>query len=351
MTNLTHGRRTTRLLAALGCMLILASLILPASAAEGTIDCTYLTITGDGFVADTMDGVEARYNLYGPTLYCVELITRYYAEVYGLEIRCSGGAPAVLNNPDLYFEKTDNPQPGDVMYGSAAARGKGYNHWALVKSNNGASLTLFEQNWRWNGQAGVNRVIEYPTACYEIYTLKSGLQGVDLIAGSGVLDDAVDARLAVPPPVLLKEGKACAVVTLDQSPVVVAFAPGRGAAVHHIAGLGIVGLFKVEVRIVEHRGRAAAAADLQAVDLRVIAGDQLHAVERGPIEVVAGFNAVHRVGHKAVAGDCQVCTVDGPLRRRGRQDQRGQNQHAAKGCQQSCCASSMGQIGHPFLRT
>lgn len=173
MTNLTQGRRTTRLLAALGCMLILVSLILPASAAEGTIDCTYLTITGDGFVADTMDGVEARYNLYGPTLYCVELITRYYAEVYGLEIRCNGGAPAVLNNPDLYFEKTDNPQPGDVMYGSAAARGKGYNHWALVKSNNGASLTLFEQNWRWNGQAGVNRVIEYPTACYEIYTLKS----------------------------------------------------------------------------------------------------------------------------------------------------------------------------------
>ena len=173
MTALTRTRHSTMITAAACCLLILATLILPVSAAEGTIDCTYLEITGDGFVADTMNGVEARYNLYGPTLYCVELITRYYQEVYGLEIRCADGAPTVLNNSDLYFEKTSDPRPGDVMYGSAAARGQGYNHWALVKSNNGNSLTLFEQNWRWNGQAGVNRVIEYPTDYYEIYTLKS----------------------------------------------------------------------------------------------------------------------------------------------------------------------------------
>lgn len=165
--------RLQRVFAVLGCLLILASLAVPVSAAEGTISCTYVPITGDGFVADTMNGVEARYNLYGPTLYCVELVVRYYQEVYGLSIRCDDGGPQVLNNDDYYFALTDDPQPGDVMYGSAAARGKGYNHWALVKSNNGSSLTLFEQNWRWNGQAGINREIEYPTTCYQIYTLKS----------------------------------------------------------------------------------------------------------------------------------------------------------------------------------
>lgn len=166
-------KHATRILAALACLLILFSFAVPVSAAEGTIDCTYVKITGDGFVADTMNGVESRYNLYGPKLYCVELITRYYKEVYGLEIRCGGGAPTVLNNADLYFAVTDTPKQGDVMFGSAAARGKGYNHWALVKTNNGDSLTLFEQNWRWNGQAGINRTIQYPTSCYEIYTLKS----------------------------------------------------------------------------------------------------------------------------------------------------------------------------------
>ncbi len=173
MTDLIRKTRLQRVFAAIGCLLILVSLAIPVSAAEGTISCTYVPITGDGFVADTMNGVEARYNLYGPTLYCVELVVRYYAEVYGLEIRCADGGPTVLNNDDLYFEETTNPQPGDVMYGSAAARGKSYNHWALVKSNNGSSLTLFEQNWRWNGQAGINREIEYPTTYYKIYTLKS----------------------------------------------------------------------------------------------------------------------------------------------------------------------------------
>lgn len=173
MTDLIRKTRLQRVFAVLGCLLILASLAVPVSAAEGTISCTYVPITGDGFVADTMNGVEARYNLYGPTLYCVELVVRYYQEVYGLPIRCDDSGPSVIGNDDYYFALTDDPQPGDVMFGSAAARGKGYNHWALVKSNNGSSLTLFEQNWRWNGQAGINREIEYPTTCYQIYTLKS----------------------------------------------------------------------------------------------------------------------------------------------------------------------------------
>ena len=206
MTNLTQTKRFKRLIAALCCLVILATLAVPAAAAEGTIDCTYITITGEGFVADTMNGVEARYNLYGPTLYCVELITRYYQEVYGLDIRCSDAGPAVLNNSDLYFEETSNPQPGDVMFGSAAARGKGYNHWALVKSNNGDSLTLFEQNWRWNGQAGINREIEYPTSYYKIYTLKSrsgaeikpvsGSVAVESTWAESYIDRAAEAGIA-----------------------------------------------------------------------------------------------------------------------------------------------------------
>ena len=189
MIVLLRKTRLQRTLAVLGCLVILLSLAVPVSAAEGTISCTYVPITGDGFVADTMNGVEARYNLYGPTLYCVELVVRYYKEVYGIDIRCSDSGPTVIGSDDLYFEKTDDPQPGDVMFGSAAARGKSYNHWALVKENNGDSLTLFEQNWRWNGQAGVNRVIEYPTTCYEIYTLKSR-SGAEITPAGATVDAA-----------------------------------------------------------------------------------------------------------------------------------------------------------------
>lgn len=173
MTSLFHRSRYQRLAAAVGGVLLTAALALPAAAAEVTLDCTYIPITGENFVADTMNGVPAYYNLYGSTYYCSELIPRYFAEVYGLEVRCAEGTLTVLNSDEYYFVKTDNPQPGDVLYGSPAARGKGYSHWAIVKENNGDSLTLFEQNWRWNGQAGINRVLEFPTTAYECYTLVS----------------------------------------------------------------------------------------------------------------------------------------------------------------------------------
>ncbi len=162
-----------RIASAVGCLALTAALAVPVSAAEGTRACTYVPITQDGFVAAALDGVEARYNLSGPTLYCVELVERYYQEVYGLTLRCDEGQVTVLNSDDLYFEPTDDPQPGDILFGSAAARGSGYSHWALVRARGGDSLTLFEQNWSWNGQAGADRVIDFPTDAYQAYTLKS----------------------------------------------------------------------------------------------------------------------------------------------------------------------------------
>ncbi len=149
---------------------------LTALAAENTLDVTYVKITGDEFVADTFNGVEARYNLYGSTYYCSEFIVRYYEQVYGLTVRTGDGGPKIVGDDGYWFEQTETPQPGDILYGSAAMRGKGYSHWALVKSYDAETgvVTLIEQNWRWNGQAGVNRQIEFPTTAYNCYTLRSG---------------------------------------------------------------------------------------------------------------------------------------------------------------------------------
>lgn len=162
-----------KVLALLSCIVILAGLCLPAGASETILDITYVPIVGNGFVADTFNGVEARYNETGEPIYCVELVIRYYKEVYGIDIGCADGNITVRNNDNYYFERTDTPKAGDIMYGSAAARGKDYSHWSIVKSFNGDSVTCFEENWSWNGQAGVNRRIPYPTGCYEFYTLKA----------------------------------------------------------------------------------------------------------------------------------------------------------------------------------
>ncbi len=147
---------------------------LQVSAREVTLKCEYVRITGEGFVAETFNGVEARYNRYGRTLYCTELVQRYYKEVYGITVRCNGSqGPTVVGNENYWFRKTETPRPGDVMFASAGRRGVGYNHWAICKSADmqSGTITLFEQNWRWSGKAGVSRQIPYENNCYVYYEL------------------------------------------------------------------------------------------------------------------------------------------------------------------------------------
>lgn len=154
------------------CVLSLSA-CLQAAAYETTLSCDYKKITENGFVADVFMDVEARYNLTGPTLYCSELIPRFIRDVYGVEISASGYAPRVKDGFDCRFEEPVEAQPGDVLIATASERGKGYDHWAICKSVDpeANTMTLFEQNWRWNGCAGVNRVIPLHGSCYRVYRL------------------------------------------------------------------------------------------------------------------------------------------------------------------------------------
>ena len=181
---MTQRHPFRKVLALLCCAVILLGVSLPASAAETILDITYVPIVGEGFVADTLNGVDALYNQDGPTIYCVELLVRYYKEVYGIDISCDDSGVSVKNNDNYYFEQTDTPKTGDIMYGAAAARGKDYNHWAIVKSADADTVTCFEQNWGWNGQAGVNRRIPFPNDCYVFYTLKAKTGTPKVINGS-----------------------------------------------------------------------------------------------------------------------------------------------------------------------
>ena len=148
-------RAMRRMIAALICALMLGAVV-SAAYTEATLDCTYITITSDGFVADTFCGVEARYNLTGPTYFCSELVERFYREVYVLNVITSDGTITVSGSKGLVFVRTDTPAPGDIAYASGPARGSAYNHYALVKSVDPArqTVTLFEQNWGWDGKAG-----------------------------------------------------------------------------------------------------------------------------------------------------------------------------------------------------
>ena len=156
-------------------MLCLTLLAVPALAAEATIDLDYVTIVGEGFAADTFCGVDALYNETGATPFCNELIERFYSAVYGVTVFTNSGDITAASPSGYWFEVTYTPQPGDIAYASAEARERYGNHYAIVKSVDeaGGAVTLFEQNWVWDGKAGVNRRIPYDGGCYTFYTMCS----------------------------------------------------------------------------------------------------------------------------------------------------------------------------------
>lgn len=161
-----------RLAAAVLCLILLS---VPALTAEVTIHTEYVQIVGEGFVADTFCGVAALYNETGNALFCNELIERFYQAVYGVSMYTDNGALTIVSPEGYWFAITNAPQPGDIAYASAQARESYGSHYAIVKAVDEAAgtVTLFEQNWVWDGKAGINRVIPYDGGCYTFYTLMS----------------------------------------------------------------------------------------------------------------------------------------------------------------------------------
>lgn len=135
------------------------------SAIDASISYDRVAVTSYKQVVDTFNGVPAYYEpvTSGSDFQCSEYITRYYKTVYGSSLKG--------------FQVTTTPKPGDYIYATASQRGKGYGHYAVIKSVNGSQLTLIEQNWAWRSNGTVyaakNRVIPYGgnyVGTYTIYT-------------------------------------------------------------------------------------------------------------------------------------------------------------------------------------
>ncbi|MEG0874012.1 MAG: S-layer homology domain-containing protein [Clostridiales bacterium] len=135
------------------------------SGIDATIRIQNVAITSNKFIADTFNGVPAYYApmIGGSPYQCSEYITRYYQTIYGSSLQG--------------FKVTTTPKAGDYIKATADQRGKGYGHFAVIKSVNGSELTLIEQNWTWMSggtyYAAKNRVIPYGgnyAGTYTVYT-------------------------------------------------------------------------------------------------------------------------------------------------------------------------------------
>lgn len=174
-------------LAMLCAVLLFVSGIVPDAFADWYDDISsgrYVEIKGNNYAVDTFNGVDALYNKSGSTYYCNELVIRFYKEAYGLSV--SAGTSGISMNTEGYkFVTPETPKAGDVVYVSASMRGGTSDHWAIVKSYNGSSLTLFEQNVKSGGQAIVDRQLKYPSNSYHLYTpVSTGEKPAPTLGGS-----------------------------------------------------------------------------------------------------------------------------------------------------------------------
>ena len=132
---------------------------------------SWVEIKGQNFVADTFMGVNAYYNESGNSVYhCGEVVERFYREALGLDVEIRSSEPRLrINTPGYKLVTPDFPKAGDVVFVSEEMRGRGGDHWAIVKYYENGYLVLFEQNVIYNGCAGVNRRLKYPSDSYVIF--------------------------------------------------------------------------------------------------------------------------------------------------------------------------------------
>ncbi len=124
---------------------------------------TWVPITTNNQVIDsiTYNGktINAIYPLIKPentdeTYACFAYIMKFYKTVYGITAYNMWGPSYTPLASSGSFSKTTNPRVGDIV------RFQNYTHWAIVKSiDETGTVTVIQQNVRWNGSAPVGAYI------------------------------------------------------------------------------------------------------------------------------------------------------------------------------------------------
>lgn len=142
-----NTKRGLRLVSFLMALVLLSGIVpyYDAKAASGTM----ITITAEGQVVDTFNGVNAVYRpgswdgtdmTYG----CHAYVIRYYQAIYGRTVYNLFHNQTPLTDGDV-FVTVATPQPGDICAQVKASS----NHWSIVKSVKGSTVTVIDQNNKW----------------------------------------------------------------------------------------------------------------------------------------------------------------------------------------------------------
>lgn len=178
-------RTCKRLLCFLVAILMITTILQPyAGHAEAKVTTKRLTqqsvriMKSAKQTVDTLNGVNAYYRK-GPSdgsdkfYSCAAFVKRYYKEVYGVNVNNLLYKRTPHAQGDS-FKQIKTPRVGDIV---AMNTGHGTTHWAIAKSvsEDGSTITLIEQNWKWtqNGSTVSLKNRKVKTSKVRLYRLKS----------------------------------------------------------------------------------------------------------------------------------------------------------------------------------
>lgn len=176
MKSASRKKRFPIRLLALALVVVLCSqgLVLPAFAATSG---RTVQITSDGQVVDSFNGVPAKYirgtgNSNSGTYSCAGYVKAYYSQIFHVSVYnlLSNATPKTSESGYSFKQISSNIFPGDIV------RLPG--HWAIVKSVNGNTLTIIEQNWKWASggktYCSVGRTVTVGVDNMAVFTLYKG---------------------------------------------------------------------------------------------------------------------------------------------------------------------------------
>jgi hypothetical protein len=113
---------------------------------------TLVTVTKEGQVVDSFNGVKALYRPGGSdgsdaTYSCAALVKKYYQKMYGVTpYNLLTNATPTVDGSDQFVE-VSKPAVGDIV---RCTNSSGVSsHWAIVQAVTDSEVILLEQNWKW----------------------------------------------------------------------------------------------------------------------------------------------------------------------------------------------------------
>ena len=185
-----YKKRGLRLVAFLVMLCLMSNKVMlyEANAATGQM----ITITATGQIVDSFNGVDS---LYRPgsgdgsdsTYGCHAYVIRYYQTVYGKTVYNLFHAQTPMAYGDSFVQVT-TPQLGDIC----AQIKSSSNHWSIVKSVAGTTVSVIDQNNKWvaSGVTYAYKDFTYDVSevvFYRLASIESGVNTNSVVASSQVI--------------------------------------------------------------------------------------------------------------------------------------------------------------------